>query len=261
MSALRALRQVSLSSSRTLAARSACRALPALAPRAAPLVATRGFAASARRAGEGESDVTLAQKLAEELKYEREAAKGEPEFIKTFKEQGVWALKDTPEHDEIALERKFGNENIRVMFSTSDIQQQEPELEEEEDVAEDEDEDVPTSYNVRCAITVTKDNSPGVLSIDSVTADGQFVIDGISYYHDTKVGTELTADADYKRRGLYIGPQFDTLDVAVQEEFEKFLSERGVNETLAFFIPEYAEYKEQKEYVNWLGNVKKFIEA
>ena len=40
--------------------------------------------------------------------------------------------------------------------------------------------------------------------------------------------------------------QFDTLDVAVQEEFEKFLAERGINESLAVFIPEYAEHKEQR---------------
>ena len=51
---------------------------------------------------------------------------------------------------------------------------------------------------------------------------------------------------DWKRRGLYIGPQFDTLDVAVQEEFEAWLKERGVDEALAGFIPEYAEWKEQK---------------
>ncbi len=28
----------------------------------------------------------------------------------------------------------------------------------------------------------------------------------------------------------------------------------------AGFIPLYCEYKEQKEYVTWLGNVKKFID-
>lgn len=39
--------------------------------------------------------------------------------------------------------------------------------------------------------------------------------------------------------------QFETLDVAVQEEFEKYLQERGVNEHVALFIPDYAEYKEQ----------------
>ena len=40
--------------------------------------------------------------------------------------------------------------------------------------------------------------------------------------------------------------QFDTLDVSLQDEFDKFLQERGINQTLAYFVPEYSEYKEQK---------------
>ena len=98
--------------------------------------------------------------------------------------------------------------------------------------------------------------------------EGSFVIDNISYYNDAKVSTELTAEADWKRRGFYLGPQvsadamsggvkldaydddtrfqFDTLDVSLQDEFDKFLQERGINQTLAYFVPEYAEHKEQK---------------
>jgi len=44
----------------------------------------------------------------------------------------------------------------------------------------------------------------------------------------------------------FVSSQFDTLDLNLQEEFERFLQERGINESLAFFIPEYAQYKEQK---------------
>jgi len=40
--------------------------------------------------------------------------------------------------------------------------------------------------------------------------------------------------------------QFETLDISLQDEFEKFLQERGISENLAFFIPEYAQHKEQK---------------
>jgi len=40
--------------------------------------------------------------------------------------------------------------------------------------------------------------------------------------------------------------QFETLDLNLQEEFERFLQERGINESLALFVPEYAQYKEQK---------------
>lgn len=79
-----------------------------------------------------------------------------------------------------------------------------------------------------------------------IVQEGHFIIDNVSFYEDAKLGTELTAEADWKRRGLYIGPQFDTLDVALQDEIETFIQEREVNDGLAQFIPQYSEFKEQK---------------
>jgi complement component 1 Q subcomponent-binding protein len=269
MSAIRSLRQLSLSTSRIVAARSSCatstaRRLPALAARvSAP--ATRAFSVSARSFAEGSSDVVLSQKLAEELQYEKTAAAdvAEPEFLKSFKEQGVWAIEDVAGNDEVTLSRKFGNENIRLMFSIADIQSQEedPAFADEEEGEEPASEDEPIhTYGIRVAFSVTKSNGPGAINVDTVCQEGSFMVDAISFYKDARIGTELSAEADWKRRGLYIGPQFDTLDVSVQEEFEKYLQERGINESLALFIPEYAEYKEQKEYLKWLENVKSFVD-
>ncbi|KAI0782033.1 mitochondrial glycoprotein [Abortiporus biennis] len=262
MSAIRALRQ--LTSTSTRAWRSSVNV--ATASRRAALLArpvARSFSVSARVFGEGATDVALSQKLTEELQYEKEAAaevSAEPDFLKGFKAQGVWKLDDVAGNDEVSLSRKFGNEDVRVMFSIADIQtEQETEFEEE---AEGQSEDEPAhSYPIRCSISITKDSAPGALTVDAMCQDGAFIVDNISFYKDAKVGTELTAEADWNRRGLYIGPQFDTLDVGVQEEFERFLQERGINDSLAVFIPEYSEYKEQKEYVHWLANVKSFVEA
>ncbi|PIL23172.1 transporter [Ganoderma sinense ZZ0214-1] len=273
MSALRALRQLTASSSRSFAARTAPRSVAraALAARVAP-VASRAFSVSARRFGEGASDVALTQRLEEELKFETadypNGQRAEPEFLKAFKAQGTWAIVDVPGLDEVTLTRKFGNEDIRLIFSIADIQSdQQPEFEEEgAEAAEEEDgadEEGVTlhSYPIRCSFSFTKASTPGALTIDAMCQEGSFVIDNISYYSDAKVGTELTAEADWKRRGFYLGPQFDTLDVSLQDEFDKFLQERGINQTLAYFVPEYSEYKEQKEYVSWLTNVKTFVEA
>lgn len=159
------------------------------------------------------------------------------------------------------------------MFSIADISsgQQENDFEgmegEENEVPETEEEPV-DSYPIRCSFSVTKVRSyhhffflvmsshthaacqqstgEGALTVDAMCQDGAFVIDNVSFYPTAALGTELTAEADWKRRGMYIGPQFDTLDVGVQEEIEKYLAERGMNESLALFIPEFAEFKEQK---------------
>ncbi|KAL6300950.1 mitochondrial glycoprotein [Sparassis latifolia] len=267
MSAIRALRQVSLSSSRLAvrgAPRTLCRA--ALAQRAAPLFSARAFSVTARAWGEGTTDATLSQKLTEELQYEKQAAEDNPQprLVKELKEEGIWAIEDVAGNDEVALTRKFGNETIRLMFSIADIQGEEESqfTENQESQEEEAEEDEPQhAYPIRCSFSLTKSGVEGALTVDAMCQEGAFVVDNISFYSNTKVGTELTAEADWKRRGLYIGPQFDTLDVNVQEEFEKFLQERGINENLAYLVPEYAEFKEQKEYVHWLQNVKKFVDA
>ena len=45
--------------------------------------------------------------------------------------------------------------------------------------------------------------------------EGHFVIENISFYDDAKLGTDLTAEADWKRRGLYIGPQVNVTHFVV----------------------------------------------
>jgi len=224
-------------------------------------VGVRAFSGSARRFGSGTTDISLSQKLKEELQYEQdslaETSDATPEFLKTFLEQGIWSIDDVRGNDEVTISRKFGDENIRVIFSIADIQAEQDFEEEPEVDAETEN---PDPYPVRAALSLTKSNAPGALNIDLMCQEGHFVIENISFYEDAKLGTDLTAEADWKRRGLYIGPQFDNLDVAVQEEFEKYLQERGINSSVASFIPEYAAHKEQQEYVKWLSKVNNFIE-
>ncbi|KAF9479309.1 mitochondrial glycoprotein [Pholiota conissans] len=244
---------------------SAARPSLAAAARFSPATTmTRAFSVSAGRFGSGTTDIALSAKLQEELQYEKsemaQAGDATPDFLKSFTEQGIWAINDVRGNDEVTLSRKFGDENIRIMFSIADIQQ-EDDYENEHD-AEGEEEDAPpaTALPIRASVSITKTTAPGAINVDMICQEGSFSIENISFYDDAKVGTELTAEADWNRRGLYIGPQFDTLDVAVQDAFDAFIAERGINESVAFFIPEYAAYKEQQEYVKWLGKVKSFID-
>lgn len=52
-----------------------------------------------------------------------------------------------------------------------------------------------------------QDGSEGALSLDATCQDGVFVTENVAYYSDPKLACELTAEADWKRRGMYMGPQ------------------------------------------------------
>lgn len=233
----------------------------------------KSFSLSAVKLGGGQTDASLAARLTEELTYETDAATATagaiPEWLEEFKQNGVWEVKDKEGEDEVGLERRFGDEKLRFTFSISDLDNPPdtsdlsptPSSNSDEPLIEGEEEDE-TSFPVRCSLYITKPTQPssGALVMDLLVEEDEFVIDNISFYKDEKVAEDMSAEGDWKRRGIYIGPRFDHLDVAVQTEFEHFLEERDVNEALASFIPMYCEYKEQKEYVTWLGNVKDFVE-
>lgn len=87
------------------------------------------------------------------------------------------------------------------------------------------------------------------------------VIENVFYHKNAALATAQTAEADYERRGIYAGPPFGNLDQEVQVLFERYLEERGINTALALFIPDYIDFKEQKEYMAWLENLKGFVSA
>jgi complement component 1 Q subcomponent-binding protein, mitochondrial len=65
---------------------------------------------------------------------------------------------------------------------------------------------------------------PGAFSVDAVCQEGVFVVENVSFYKDSELVTDLTAEADWKRRGLYIGPQvrsrfYFSLSAGTQNEF------------------------------------------
>ncbi|CAK5274496.1 unnamed protein product [Mycena citricolor] len=264
MSSLRALRQLS-SISRTVSLRgkhSPPLHLLAATGRALPSTTLRAFSVSTPTRSATPASTALLEKLKEELDYEVKAASdsGEqlPEVLSAFLSEGVWKLEDVPGNDEVLLFGKYENETIRVMFSIADLQtvDESPENEMEE---EEEEPETPTELRVR--VTFSKSNAPGAMTADFYCSNGVLQPANVSYYADSETGTGLTMDADFTRRLLYNGPVFETLDAGLQEQFDAFFRERGIDEALGVFIPEYAQWKEQREYIAWLEGVHKFVGA
>ncbi|KAI9265918.1 mitochondrial glycoprotein [Sporodiniella umbellata] len=237
----------------------AAKAMPRVTP---AFQAARSFSTTFVRMGTG-SDSDLFHKLDEELQYEKSSDEGEPEFIQTFLEASSFKLDDKAGIDEVSLSRTFGNEKIRVLFSISDINNTpEDSFLSEDDMIESEDneDEEAVSFPVRASVTIEKEGQ-GAMTVDTVSQDGEIAIESVMYYKDNKLASDQSAESDWQRRGLYIGPQFAELDENLQQLYVNYLEERGIDSALANFLPDYVEYKEQKEYVNWLENMKKFVSA
>lgn len=191
------------------------------------------FSTSTRRLGEGSSDGALSTKLEEELKWEKENNSGaiEPEWLTDFKREGIWTIEDRPGWDEVRLTRTFGSEQcvfqtrcqkqelticrIQVLFSLADLdapspQPQQPVAEQEEGEMLEEEDSEP-EFPVRAAITISKGPGQGALTVDAVAEDGLFVIDAVSFYKNDKEALDMSAEGDWKRRALYMGPEVSSL--------------------------------------------------
>lgn len=124
------------------------------------------FSTSIARFGSGTSDVELASRLQQEISYEKETANSqthsevasgqgaEPDFLRDFKSMGIWSINDVNGSDEISLEREFGNEKIRVLFSIGDIDAGMEEEFESEEGGQGEDNE--PALPVRVAVTIAK---------------------------------------------------------------------------------------------------------
>lgn len=230
-------------------------------------------------------DEELSVKLQSEIQFEGDmkANAPVPASVKDFLENSPFELKDVPGKEDVTLTRTFGNETITVTFSISDLANYEPDdvyNEEgalgEEDVespqgqrssqAENEeglgDEMDESEAGVPCRLNIVVEKpGKGALNIEALAQDGQILVENFYYFKDPKMAHGETAELAHAAQDVYPGPPFGTLDEDLQILMERYLEERGITTALAVFVPDYMDIKEQREYQEWLTNVKAFIDA
>ncbi|KAK2802526.1 hypothetical protein FQN50_007332 [Emmonsiellopsis sp. PD_5] len=242
----------------------------------------------------GQSDFELAAKLQEEMSLETESEASErvPEAVQYYLDNSPFELQTKAGEDEVVLTRKFGDEKIRVAFTISDLQDldesafdnalsdedmdtdainrpgkegsfrtaPEDKISAADQEGEFEGEEPVPSYPARVSVTIEKPGK-GAMQIETIAQDGMIQIQNVAYFSKPELAIAATVEKEFARQALYGGPPFGNLDTDLQTLMERYLEERGVDAALANFVPDYIEFKEQNEYVNWLGNVKKFVEA
>ncbi|KAI1442877.1 mitochondrial glycoprotein [Annulohypoxylon stygium] len=249
------------------------------------------FSTSQFRQAASEVDEELSVKLDSEIQFEGSMKEVDqlPASVKDFLENSPFELKDEPGKEDIVLTRKFGNENITVTFSISDLANYEnddlfndealneedmdlPEVPEEgkrfarqareQDELMDEEEEEGNDTPVPCRLNVVVEKpGKGALNIEALAQDGQIMVENFYYFKDPKLAHAETAEVAHVAQDIYPGPPFGTLDEDLQLLMERYLEERGVTQALAVFVPDYMDIKEQREYQAWLKDVKAFIDA
>lgn len=109
-------------------------------------------------------------------------------------------------------------------------------------------------YLARVDVTIEKPGK-GAMHVDAVARDGLIQIENVSYFSKAELATAETPDKEWERQSLYAGPPFGNLDEELQTLIERYLDERGIDTALASFVPDYIDFKEQREYVRWLGSM------
>ncbi|KIY03277.1 uncharacterized protein Z520_01744 [Fonsecaea multimorphosa CBS 102226] len=114
------------------------------------------------------------------------------------------------------------------------------------------------AYPAHMTITITKPGNKAI-EIRAVAQDGTIEIENVCFFpKDSLLEAQSTKDAS-EARSLYAGPPVEDLDPELQQMLHQYLEERGIDEELASFLPEYLDYKEQKEYVKWLEDLENFV--
>ncbi|KAJ0406272.1 hypothetical protein P43SY_007060 [Pythium insidiosum] len=229
-----------------------------------PRAAAPAMALMRRQAAASMSSPLLQQareksSLASILKREIEEEKGncfEGEELEELQAKiaEVFSIKETPGSMEVVLEGQAKGDSIRVKFDAQDIVEidedyvEEDEEEGEAAYDEDEEDEEDELPGIRFVAEVSRDNAG--LQFECV-ASSNVTVERVRFLHD--------ATKDAKDESLYFGPNFVELELDLQESLYEYLAARHIDDDLAQFITQFADLKEQREYLSFLESAAKFV--
>ena len=138
--------------------------------------------------------------------------------------------------------------NIKVAPGTGNAPAARPEIDDE---SSGEDATPPRSFPVNIQVVIER-SGKGAITCDATVNDGEYMFINMSCYPEAEMATPKSPEQEFQRRNIYTGPPFTNLDEDLQVLLERYLEERGVDTRMALFIPEYIDFKEQREYERWL---------
>jgi len=183
--------------------------------------------------------------LQSEVKHEQEQYE-QPKEIAAFLKNSEYKFIDEDGDVNMMLERTVGNKVAKIEWQLTSPYAPEGEEEGEEQGAED-----ATDFVITVEDT---DSSSGISFYCSTVAgeDHRYIIGHVKNYATAEEKESVSS---------YTGPDFEDIDDKLQEAFDEYLAEMGMNNEVCDFIDAMALDKEQREYIRWLQISQKFLNA
>ncbi|CAI0411182.1 unnamed protein product [Linum tenue] len=157
-------------------------------------------------------------------------------------------IEDKLGQQTLTLTRQYEGEHVKVEVHMPDLV-----TGEENDVRDDDDDDDterPTQSSLPLVVTVTKKSGTS-LEFSCVAFADEIAIDSLSVKKPENNSEEM----------VYDGPNFHDLDENLKNAFHKYLDIRGIKPSTTNFLHEYMINKDCREYLGWLNDLRKFVQA
>ena len=122
---------------------------------------------------------------------------------------------------------------------------------------EDEEERGATENYCDFTIYITDSSGKQGMIVEVTSIDTEINYNSVLVTNDVDKQKELHRFE--RQMKTYAGPDFSTLDERIQTSISEYLEGFGVNEHLCAFVECMSLDKDQRLYMNWLSNLKDFV--
>ncbi|WCJ19679.1 Mitochondrial glycoprotein family protein [Euphorbia peplus] len=159
-------------------------------------------------------------------------------------------IEDHAGQQTITLTREYEGELVKVEVHMTDLVTGDDNAADEDSDSDPDDIPKPTRSSVPLIVTVSK-KSGHSLEFHCIAFPDKIEIDNLS-----------TKDSGLSEDKIpYEGPHFHGLEARLKKAFHKYLAMRGIKPSTINFLHEYMINKDSREFLGWLNDVKKFIQA
>ncbi|PIN07930.1 MAM33, mitochondrial matrix glycoprotein [Handroanthus impetiginosus] len=191
------------------------------------------------------SDESLVRVIESELQYAVESQ--EEDQAEDAPAGFPFKIEDHPGQQTVTLAREYQGETITVEVHMPDLVTGEENDDNDDD---DEGEERANQSSIPLVVRVSKKGGPS-LEFGCTAYPDEIAIDSLSV-KDPESSEDQIA---------YEGPDFGDLDENLQKAFHKYLEIRGIKPSTTNFLHAYMVDKDNREYITWLKNLKKFVES